>query len=160
MNGRERSSEGGASWGGAAGGRVLSQGRLAGRGIARTVPSEAPLLPGGARAALRGSGSLLRGQQGAREAGEVGSLCCGSHWSGQVPEPAGARPGPGARLPCKGNPSRWCQEGCASSVDMEVPDLPGSRGSLAGPCPTCVWRAGLWSHPAAFPKVWNGVGRR
>lgn len=35
-------------------------------------------------------------------AGEVSLLCGGGHWSGQVPEPAGARPSLGARLPCQG----------------------------------------------------------
>lgn len=32
------------------------------------------------------------------------ALCWGSRWSGQVPEPACARPSPGARLPCQGTP--------------------------------------------------------
>lgn len=69
-----------------------------------------------------------------------------------------AQPGCPPALP--GNPSHWCQANCASPMDVEVPDLPGSRGSLAGPCPTCVWRTELWSHPAEFPKGWNRVGRQ
>lgn len=59
-----------------------------------------------------------------------------------------------------GDPSQWCQVDLAGSTDVDVPDLPGSRGRLAGPCPTCVWRAGLQSHPAEFPRGWNGVGRQ
>lgn len=31
--------------------------------------------------------------------------CQGSDWSGQVPAPAGARPSPGACLPCQGTPA-------------------------------------------------------
>ena len=32
--------------------------------------------------------------------------------------------------------------------------------ALLGPRPTHVWRAWLWSHPAEFPRGWNGVGRQ
>lgn len=71
-------------------------------------------------------------------------------------------PGPAQYPPSlPGNPSQGCQVDCASSMDMEVADLPGHRGSnLAGPCPTHVWRAGHWSHPAEFPQAWSSFGRQ
>lgn len=49
--------------------------------------------------------SLGSALQVAHAAGEVSTLCWGGHWSGQVPEPACAKPSPGARLPCQGTPA-------------------------------------------------------
>lgn len=92
--------------------------------------------------------------QVAHATGEVSSLSGQSLvWPGARASLCQAPPGCPPALP--GNPSQWCQADCASSMDMEVADFPGHRGSLAGPCPTRVWRAGLRSHPAGSP----GSGR-
>lgn len=135
---------------------------MARRGVAWTVSSDRhPCILGepGQHCGKPALCSVGSAWQVAHEAGKVSSLHRGGHWSGRC----WRQPGPGpARYPpaLQGNPSPWCQEDCASTVDMEVPDLLGSQGRLAGPCPTCVWRAGLWSQPAEFPKGWNGVGRQ
>lgn len=76
----------------------------------------------------------LHGQcpQVAHAAGEVSSLLGRSPgWPGARASPCQAQPGCPPALP--GNPSWWCQADCASSIAMEVPDLPGSRAALLGP---------------------------
>lgn len=144
MNSRKRSSKGGPV---GAGGPVLSQGLSAGRESFGQSPQRPWCIPGG-RGQFCSVGSA---RQVAQEAGEVNSLSWRSLvWPGAGASLCQARPG--CPPVSQGNPSWWCQEGGASSTDMEVPGCPGCRGSLAGPHPTRVWRAWLWSHPAEFPK--------
>lgn len=53
---------------------------------------------------------MVSARQVARMASEVGFLCQGSHWSGQVPKPACARPNLGTLLPCQGTPASGAKQ--------------------------------------------------
>lgn len=109
---------------------------MAGREANWTGSSEALRHPRWAQATLRGA--MGRARQVARVAGEVSSFCWGGHWSGQVPEPARARPClarepqpvvPGRLCPFHGHrgpcPSRQQGQFCwaLSSLCLEGPAL-------------------------------------